>query len=111
MASSVRAELALLAGLAAACAGPGTGPVSVPLLAPDAASDQARYETCNDPEGTSLYDQAVKKVGERAPAEALDLLRRAVQRCPDLVRAHLLYQDTALELARTKGDPAPEKAM
>lgn len=112
MASYARAELALLLAFAAACAAPGAGaPIAVPLLAPDAASDQSRYETCTDPGGPALYDQAVKKIGERAPKEAVALLRRAAQRCPDLVRAHLLYQDTAIELSRTTGDPEPERAM
>jgi len=117
MVSSTRAEalrpgksIAMLGLVLAACAGGGSS-IQVPLIASDPLADQNRYETCSDAEGMALYDAAVKRIGERQPAAALPLLQQAVQRCPDLVRAHVLYQDSALDLSRSKGDPEPERAM
>lgn len=60
--------------------------------------DSARYEVCTDAAGRLAFDQAMVHLQAGLDAEALPLLRECVQRCPELVRAHELYQDTAIHL-------------
>src|SRR5262245_48527369 len=98
--ASRRASLLALAllGLCGGCAGT---TAATSEAAPRAGDAQERYERCSDPEGQRAYDAAVKKIGEREPLQALPLLREALARCPDFLRAHLLYQDTTLELTRS----------
>lgn len=67
--------------------------------------DPKRFEQCTDPEGAAAMEQAMQLLQEGADAAAIEPLRRVVERCPDLVRGHRYYQDTALALG---GQPAAE---
>lgn len=62
------------------------------------AADVARWETCDVAEGDAAWDAAQVAVQEGHDGEALPLLLRAIECCPELVRAHLLYQDTARQI-------------
>src|SRR5262245_7016561 len=88
-ASCRRSALWLCALAFSGCAGSGSGtPTPILGTAPDA---EQRYERCSDREGMLAYDSAVKRVGERQPLQALPLLRTAIARCPEFLRAHVLY--------------------
>jgi tetratricopeptide (TPR) repeat protein len=55
-----------------------------------------RYETCADAEGQKALDEALVHLQAGHSQLALPLLRTVVERCPEHVPAHCLYQDTAL---------------
>lgn len=76
----------LLALLAACQAGPPVAPEGV---------DPTRFSVAQDPVGQQAWEQARQCLARGERAAALPLLQQAVQRCPDLVRAHLAYQDAA----------------
>jgi tetratricopeptide (TPR) repeat protein len=82
----VRRVAWLLMALPAACQLP---PMAVEGKGP------ASYEKCQDEQGRAALDQARVLLQAGKDADALPLLRTVVARCPDLVRAHLLYQDAA----------------
>ncbi len=87
-----------LAALAAACSiGPRRG---------DDAVDPAVYTRCADPEAAAAWQRAQAALADNDRAAALAELLVCTRRCPDLVRAHLAYQD----LARAAGG-AVEQAM
>ncbi|MEM7202779.1 MAG: tetratricopeptide repeat protein [Planctomycetota bacterium] len=79
---------AALCWLAVACQSPRPGPPR--------ATD--RYEGCEDPAGRAALAAARAAIARGAVGEALPDLRRAIEACPDNVRSHLLYLDTALEV-------------
>lgn len=90
--------VALAALAAAACSiGPRRG---------DNAVDPAVYTQCTDPEGAAAWRRAQAALASKDDAAALAELLVCTRRCPDLVRAHVAYQD----LARTAGG-AVEQAM
>jgi tetratricopeptide (TPR) repeat protein len=100
MVSFIASRLALacvLGAVSSGCAG-------VPLLADR--PDPARYEGCKDPQGSAELAQAQVDIYAGRDVEALPLLADLVQRCPDLVPAHLLYQNTAMTVGG-----AAEKTM
>src|SRR5262249_19564703 len=68
--------------------------------------DPARFESCADPAGRAAYEQALVHLQAGRDQDALPLLRRAAELCPDNVLVHGLHQDTALHLG---GDA--QKAM
>lgn len=79
--------------------------------------DPARFETCEDPAGQRAFEAAQVHIQAGSDAEALPLLRQSVEQCPQLVRAHELYQDTARHLGgeaearmRTYYDAMPASA-
>lgn len=77
-------------GLVLALAGCATGVVVDP-----AAMDPQVYSVPQDPVGAAAWARA-QELRERGDAAgALAELRRAVELCPDLVRANLAYQDAA----------------
>ncbi|MEO6593206.1 MAG: hypothetical protein ABIP94_00465 [Planctomycetota bacterium] len=78
------------AALAVAC---NTGPVR-----PDNAVDPRVYAVCQDPEGSAAWARAQKALAAHDDVGALPELRSCAERCPDLVRAHLAYQDAARRL-------------
>ncbi|HEX6811104.1 MAG TPA: tetratricopeptide repeat protein [Planctomycetota bacterium] len=71
-----------------------TGPRPV-----DGAIDPRVYSICQDPEGATAWQRAQQAMVRSDDDAALVDLRLCTQRCPDLVRAHLAYQD----IARRKG--------
>lgn len=83
--------------LVAACAGvaPASG-AGGPIGA--GGGDPSRWTSCRDAEAVSAYEQAMVAVQAGRYAAALPLLLRTLQRCPDHVRAHLHYQDGALQV-------------
>ena len=84
----VLAPGALLALLVGGCAGgPGT-PVAD-------RQDPVRFERCADPEGQASYEQAIVELQAGRDRQAIPLLREVVVACPELVPAHILYQDLA----------------
>ncbi|MEY3160420.1 MAG: hypothetical protein RIT25_411 [Planctomycetota bacterium] len=62
------------------------------------AQDVKRYEECPDPLGAAMLAEARDHLAAGRLQDALPLLARVVERCPECVPAHLLYQDTALRL-------------
>lgn len=90
------AELAIAAALAALPGGCSAGPGVVQPRAER--QDPARFEECRDPDGKAAYEAAMVQLQAGNDGEALPLLRRVVERCPEHVPAHALYQDTALHL-------------
>ena len=76
--------------LALAFAGCHTGPVR-----PEGAVDPRTYSTCQDPDGAAAWARARAALARNDDAAALPDLRLCIERCPDLVRAHLAWQDTA----------------
>ncbi len=79
--------------LAAWLAGCQTGPGGA-----DPAADAQIYEELADPQGSAAYEQAMAALARGDRAAALVGLRTTVERCPDHVRAHRLYQDIARDL-------------
>lgn len=57
-----------------------------------------RFEECQDPEGRAALEQALVHVQAGRDRQALPLLEQVVRVCPEVVRAHRLYQDTARNL-------------
>lgn len=82
---------ALLALLVGGCVG-GTGTPAAVRYDPD------RFERCEDVEGQVAYQEAVVALQAGQDRQALPLLRAAVASCPELVPAHVLYQDVALAM-------------
>jgi tetratricopeptide (TPR) repeat protein len=76
----------LLTALAACQAGPPEVPEG---------ADPARFAVAQDPVGGAAWAQAQQCLARGERTAALELLPQVVQRCPDLVRAHLAYQDAA----------------
>lgn len=64
----------------------------------DDAIDPAVYAACQDPEGQAAWQRAREALASGEDARALPDLITATRRCPDLVRAHLAYQDVARRL-------------
>jgi tetratricopeptide (TPR) repeat protein len=92
-----------VAGLAAglllpACSSPDGATSGLPVPFLQASGDLQRWEACTDPAAKAALDQALVEVQAGDDAKALPLLRQVIERCPELVRAHRLYQDTALQL-------------
>lgn len=93
--AALRRVAALMLVLAAACvAGPSRR---------DAATSTDVYARLDDPQGSAAYATAMAALARGDRAAALVGLRKTVELCPDHVRAHRLYQDTARELG---GDAA-----
>jgi tetratricopeptide (TPR) repeat protein len=69
----------------------------------DDAVDPAIYTTCQDPEAMAAWSRAEAAIRKGDDAAALPELVLVAQRCPNLVRAHLAYQDAA---RRIGGDAA-----
>lgn len=65
---------------------------------PGSPPDKARFESCQDPAGQQAFDRALVHIQAGRDAEALPLLQSCVRSCPELVRAHQLYQQTALQV-------------
>lgn len=75
-----------------------------PMLRPlDNRQDPDRFESCADSEGRAAYESALVELQAGHDTEALPLLRRVVERCPENVLAHGYYQDAALHVG---GDTA-----
>lgn len=72
----------------------------------DDAVDPAVYATCQDADGAAAWQAAQAALSRGDDDAALAALRDATARCPDLVRAHVAYQDLAQRLG---GDA--ERAM
>lgn len=100
-----RARLVSASACAAVLACVPTGCLFGPRRSPGAV-DPAVYATCDDPEGTAAWQRAQQALARGDDAAALPDLILCATRCPDLVRAHLAYQDVA---RRIGGDAA--KAM
>ncbi|HEX5051534.1 MAG TPA: tetratricopeptide repeat protein [Planctomycetota bacterium] len=64
----------------------------------DNAVDPRTYYFCQDPEGNAAWQRAQKALADRDDAGALPDLRLCAERCANLVRAHLAYQDAARRL-------------
>lgn len=64
------------------------------------AVDPKTYRDCAAVDGRALWAEAQSALqhGGEAQPRVLELLRRCIERCPDLVPAHIAYQDTALSL-------------
>lgn len=56
------------------------------------------WSTCRDVEGAAAWRDAQAVLARGDGAAALPLLQQCIARCPDLVRAHLAYQDLARQL-------------
>lgn len=54
------------------------------------------FTEAQDPAGRAAWEQAQQRLASGDRAGALPLLRTAIEACPNLVRAHLAYQDAAL---------------
>jgi tetratricopeptide (TPR) repeat protein len=65
----------------------------------EGAIDPRVYSECQDPEGAAAWQRAQQALARSDDDAALPHLQLCTQRCPDLVRAHLAYQD----IARRKG--------
>jgi tetratricopeptide (TPR) repeat protein len=63
--------------------------------APSAAVDPTAYGSASDPQGQQAWERAQRALQAGDHAAALPDLKTAVSRCPDLVRAHIAWQDTA----------------
>ena len=75
------------------------GACSAPVVRPMIdRQDPARFESCTDAEGRAAYEQALMHLQAGRDQDALPLLRRVVERCPENVPALAYYQDTALHL-------------
>ncbi len=83
-------RVVLLACLASALLSCNTGPRRF-----DGAIDPQVYTVCQDPEGDAAWQRARTAMLAREDAVALAELTAVIRRCPDLVRAHLAYQDVA----------------
>jgi tetratricopeptide (TPR) repeat protein len=68
-----------------------------PLRSPNAV-DPAVYAHCDDPVGEAAWRRAQAALARGDDAAALPDLLVCATRCPDLVRAHLAYQDAAKRL-------------
>lgn len=55
------------------------------------------YEQCEDLEAVQAYQQARLYINAGDYVEALDRLELTVSNCPEFIKGHELYQDTALE--------------
>ncbi|MCA8973117.1 MAG: tetratricopeptide repeat protein [Planctomycetes bacterium] len=64
------------------------------------AVDPRIYSEAQDPVDQAAWVRA-RELAKTDPVAALPALRDVVERCPNLVRAHLAYQDAALALAGT----------
>lgn len=62
------------------------------------ADDPRLYTVAQDPAGAAAFARAQELVARGDAVAAIPEFRAAVTRCPDLVRAHLAYQDTARQL-------------
>jgi len=62
------------------------------------AVDPAFYTRATDPQGREAWERAQQALQRLDRTAALPDLRTAVARCPDLVRAHLAWQDAARQL-------------
>lgn len=97
-----RGRAALAIGVAACLASVPSGCVFGPRRKPGAV-DPAVYATCVDPEGMAAWQRAQAALARGDDAAALSDLVACVHRCPDLVRAHLAYQDVARRLGGEAG--------
>ena len=61
-------------------------------------SDSALFSECRDEQGSVSWREAQALLRDGKDAEALPLLLTTLTRCPDLVRAHIAYQDAAKRL-------------
>jgi len=84
--------------LAVACTAPG------PSL--QRSRDPERYRVPQDAVGAEFWQAAQRALAAGALPEALTALQLALERCPELVPAHLAFQDAAQQLG---GEP--ERAM
>lgn len=83
------AWLASVVALAACATGPRRAENAV---------DPAVYATCQDPAGAAAWQRAQLALRRGDDAAALPDLVLVVAACPDLVRAHIAYQDAAMRL-------------
>lgn len=65
---------------------------------PDNATDPALYSTCQEPAAAAAWQRAQQAIGRGDDSAALPDLILVTQSCPDLVRAHIAYQDVARRL-------------
>jgi tetratricopeptide (TPR) repeat protein len=91
----------VFAAVLAAFAACSTGPRRV-----EGAIDPTVYTTCQDPEAAAAWQRARGALARGDDAAALPDLALAVRKCPDLVRAHIAWQDAARRLGG-----AAEQAM
>ena len=68
-------------------------------LRPEDAADPSLYGAAQDPEGKAAWQRAQAALATGQRQAALADLQLAGRRCPDLVRAHLAWQDAARALA------------
>ena len=68
------------------------------LFGPGRVGNPTAYPECADDEGRLAFAEAKVLLSAGKDRLALPLLQTAVTRCPDLVRAHLAYQDLAQRL-------------
>lgn len=68
------------------------------LATASTAQNVKRYEECADPLGAAMFAEARDHVAAGRLQDALPLLARVVERCPECVPAHQLYHETALKL-------------
>ena len=68
------------------------------LFGPGRVGNPTAYTECADDEGRLAFAEAKVLLSAGKDLLALPLLQTAVTRCPDLVRAHLAYQDLAQRL-------------
>lgn len=78
----------------AACATPAP---TVPPPSPEE-QDPRRFDTCVDAESQDAYDRAVAALQAGKDEDAVPLLRRVVELCPDHVPAMAHYQDASRHL-------------
>ncbi|MDO8349008.1 MAG: tetratricopeptide repeat protein, partial [Planctomycetota bacterium] len=71
------------------------------------AKDPVAYGTAADPQGREAWERARRALQGGDHGAALPDLRTAVVQCPDLVRAHIAYQDVARHL----GGPAQQEML
>lgn len=91
-----RAAWAAMAGLAALCA-LAACTATGPRRSLDAV-DPTIYAACQDPEAAAAWARARAAIERGDDAAALPDLRTTIGGCPDLVRAHIAYQDVARRL-------------
>ena len=85
--------IAGILGAAALLVGCQTGPA----LSDDAV-DPRVYSACQDADGAAAWERARAALARKDDAASLPDLLTCIDRCPDLVRAHLAYQDVAIRL-------------
>ena len=86
--------LVAIAWIGVVTAGCSTLPKGLPPRATD------RYEVCDESAGRAALDAARDAIARGSYDRAVPHLREALAACPDHVRTHLLYVDTAADADR-----------